>query len=783
MNAKSLFTIIAVLFLVWIVFPVGFVLASSERGLVSGYAWSEKIGWINFGDANGGVIITDSSLSGYAWNENEGRINLSPSNGGVKNDGNGNLSGKAWCEGTGWIDFSGVNVSSSGVFSGIAHGDNNLSINFSCAHCAVSTDWLPSNLRQSSSSQQINSAMAGQARANIIINNNSFYTNNIEVDLTLAGGTNAKKMIISNSSDFSNSVEENYANKKVWKLDAGDGQKNVYAKFYNQYEEVSDVVFSSIILDTKIPEIKIESIKNNYLSTEDVIVSGSSSKPSLNITMVIDSNYGQFSADNNGNWSINLGKQTVGIHHLEFYAVDVAGNKSEIIAQDFTVGNVGVVSQTSGVPFILKNIQQGIESFLPKILKPINTLPKPVVIIPKSAPVSMSGKFKFLPSFALSKFVLSPLPEDVALIAQKFPQVEKTFNEVNVAKITDLTKLKNANLKLPTFSESLGLAPVNISGQKFAMPSGIRVESLTATAKSKIPSAIVFSKAAGGLVDLKTALSLNDQGQTQQTIETIVKQPLQLVVRVDRPVKKVIGYFVFKSKNTSGQLSSNISLNNLTASLLFAYPNLASAISPAKNIENSDNVEKRLVLSEFEYTNSGNGVYTATVQAPVVAGNYEMITQMQYLDPQEKTKEIKMITVVDPEGYIYEKNGSMETRIVGGVVSLYWLNQKTNQYELWPAKDYQQENPQTTDLSGNYSFLVPNGDYYLKVEAPGYLSYEGKPFQVKEGSGVHINIEMKTHFWWLKVADWQTVLLTVVILLLIYNFYRDKIREKSNNKN
>ena len=139
-------------------------------------------------------------------------------------------------------------------------------------------------------------------------------------------------------------------------------------------------------------------------------------------------------------------------------------------------------------------------------------------------------------------------------------------------------------------------------------------------------------------------------------------------------------------------------------------------------------------------------------------------------------KEIRLITVVDPEGYIYEKNGEKETRILGAVASIYWLNPETKQYELWPAKDYQQENPQTTDVRGTYSFLVPEGYYYLTVDAPGYLSYDGKPFEVKEGSGVHINIEMKNKYWLLNFFDWKTIMLVAVIILLLYNFYRDRIR-------
>ena len=59
---------------------------------------------------------------------------------------------------------------------------------------------------------------------------------------------------------------------------------------------------------------------------------------------------------------------------------------------------------------------------------------------------------------------------------------------------------------------------------------------------------------------------------------------------------------------------------------------------------------------------------------------------------------------------------------------------------------------------------MPEGYYYLKVEAPGYLPYDGKSFQIKEGSGVHVNIELKTKYWWLKIVDWKTILLILVIV-------------------
>jgi hypothetical protein len=52
-------------------------------GVLSGYAWSEKLGYINFNDASSNYAVTiDSSgnFQGYAWSELTGYISLSGSN-------------------------------------------------------------------------------------------------------------------------------------------------------------------------------------------------------------------------------------------------------------------------------------------------------------------------------------------------------------------------------------------------------------------------------------------------------------------------------------------------------------------------------------------------------------------------------------------------------------------------------------------------------------------------------------------------------------------------------
>ncbi|OGI57342.1 hypothetical protein A2640_02495 [Candidatus Nomurabacteria bacterium RIFCSPHIGHO2_01_FULL_36_23] len=396
------------------------------------------------------------------------------------------------------------------------------------------------------------------------------------------------------------------------------------------------------------------------------------------------------------------------------------------------------------------------------------------VIVPQKTPLVFQTKWRLLPNNA--EFVLAPLPKAITNLAQKFPTLKKTFKEVGISKITDVTKLSAVNLTLPGLTERVGLPIAQIDSGRFALPKGVPIAKLSSQTKQKLPTEIVFAKTGAELIDFNFALSVSKKGEPQQRISTIVGKPLQLVIKPDKPVTSVKGYVVFKSKiSTSNFLE--IPSDSLLASAIFASPVFA------QTQEKPVRVEEKLVLLEFEYTDpDGDGIYTAEIDVPLVEGEYEIITVMDFKDAELGNKEIRLITVVDPEGYVYEKYGDKEIRVPGAVVSIFRLNLETKQYELWSAKEYQQENPQTTDIRGTYSFLVPEGYYYLKTEAPGYLAYDGKSFQVKEGSGIHINIELKTKYWWLKIVDWKTILLITVIILLLYNFYRDKIREKMKIK-
>ncbi len=366
----------------------------------------------------------------------------------------------------------------------------------------------------------------------------------------------------------------------------------------------------------------------------------------------------------------------------------------------------------------------------------------------QEVPLVFQGQWNLLAAEQIRQFVLAPLPREVGSLVEKFPELGETFARVGISKITDLQKLQGIPLTLPGLAQG-----------------------------EDIPCEVVFAKTAGRLIDFPTVLSVGEQGQVKQKIHTIAGKPLELAVKPCQPGEGVKGYIVFKSRSVP-KSSLQLPANSLAASVLFGYPVFAQVQ------EQPVRIEEALVLLEFDYTDPDqNGIYTAEIKAPLVEGEYEVITVMSFEDPSLGSEEIRLITVVDPEGYVYEKQEDRETRIPGAIVSLYWLNPETKQYAIWPAKNYQQENPQITDVTGRYSFLVPEGSYYLFVEAPGYLPYQGKVFQVREGFGVHMNIELKTQYSWLGGMGWERIVLALVVLLLLLNFWRDKMRSKVKNQN
>ncbi len=481
-------------------------------------------------------------------------------------------------------------------------------------------------------------------------------------------------------------------------------------------------------------------------------------------------------------------------------------------------------SIVSAVSAPLVSVLGGITNFISKFLPRAPTSPQLAApTVPKEAPLALKGPWNLLSLKELGAFVFAPLPRDVAVLGEKFPTVGDTFKAAGVTRFSDLSKLQNVGLSLPNLMERIGIQPVALKIQPFALPKGIPILALSSEEKARIPSEIVFARVNGEKIDLPINLSLQENGVLEKTIRTVAGSTLHLVVRPEYAARSVKGYLLLKSRMRREQRSirEELPLQNMLASIFFVRPVFAEPANNATyhllagaglSTNRSDrtdmsdtayrsdttdttdttdtiafigpqgtNVEERLALAEFEYTDpDGDGIYTADVRAPAVDGEYELITLISYEDPRFGVKEVSLTAVVDPEGYVFERNGDKETRIPGAVVSLSYLNPATKKYELWPGRDYTQENPQITDVRGTYAFLASPGTYAISVTAPGYLDYHGKPFQLTENNQIHMNIQLTSPYGFFASLDLKTVLLIMLFLLIGFNFYKDKLREIIN---
>ncbi len=747
---KLVLLMLATLFLVKPVF------ASTSDGTISvGDAWSAKIGWINFAATNGHAHITDTQLTGYVWSNLYGWIKLNPTNSGVKNNAEGVLSGSAWGENIGWVNFTGVTINGSGIFTGAATGDNTGIVNFSCLHCLVQTDWRPASSRAVAVGGGVTVPPGASSPPAppyfIVLNNGALQTNTTTIIITLHGSADTSYAWVAEDPLFvNNATRVNFSPTSTeisipFVLSSGQGQKTIYAKFCNQWGTCSDLISNSIIFST---------------APSAPVVPPVTPPPISHPTTTI---IGQV-----------IGKVTTIIGNVlhAIFPVQLVPNQ---FAKLYSELQLWIPSWFKAPPIDNKiPIETFVAKQTPQSMRGIWNYLDPIPVdrfVFAPIPMAFRGGWVYLDPVPTNRFVFAPLPKEFLALEKNFPQVQSILQKVGVNRLTDLDKLKSVQMNLPGLTQAIAFHSPQIKTGQLSSGQAIPLGELPQNLKNKIPANVIFARAAGQLVDFRIALSLTAQNRPEQKISTVSGKSLQLTVRPDFPAKRITGYLVFRSKTPQARVE--MPLANLINSLFFAEP--AFAYTQDQPVP----VEEKLVLLTFEYTDpDGDGVYTANIQSPVPAGEYEIITVIDYVDPELGSKQIRLITVVDPEGYVFEKVGDKELRIPNASVTLYRQNSAGNAYEVWPAKEFQQDNPQITDVRGSYSFLVTGGTYYIKVEAPGYAPYKGDPFTVDEGGGVHLNIELKSNNWWLKVLDWKTTLLILVAMLLLYNFYKDRRREK-----
>lgn len=321
----------------------------------------------------------------------------------------------------------------------------------------------------------------------------------------------------------------------------------------------------------------------------------------------------------------------------------------------------------------------------------------------------------------LDQFLFAPLPPRLANLVDKFPALEKTFEDTGVRNEIDVVRLVDAKIDLPNLEDF--------------------------SSAENIPSDTIFVRSTNNKINLGTVLTVTGSGEVRQVLEAVDGQQVTFVVRPEGEPRSVTGRIVlypeavFGKANETEEAPKN-NFANIGSQLLALV-----GVSPEPNVD----LEHRLaVLDTFTYTDpDGNGIFEASVTMPLALGRYNVQTTIE--EHNGEKKEIELVAVIDPRGYVYVKSGANETRITGATVSIFWQNPNTSTFTLWPAQDFFQVNPQVTDKTGKYAFLVPEGRYYLTTTASGYKPFTSAEFTVSKGQNIMENIELEKNSWFRRI--------------------------------
>ncbi|MFA6105361.1 MAG: fibronectin type III domain-containing protein [Patescibacteria group bacterium] len=593
----------------------------------------------------------------------------------------------------------------------------------------------------------------------VLINGGLKETNVPDVDLTLIGG-NSKKMAIANEPSFSGVGQEQFAGSKYWNLcfgltDCLEGEHKVYVRMYTEYGVSSEVLSSSIVYKkikpvVVVPESNISIIKNitdKIISiippilpiSQPVVEPVVTSSPAVYIPLVEKI----FKDISMPPVKVDQIKLSQIFTNLELIKITDTPPKESL---DLTFAG-DVVNLLHKFPILYQSIHkfsintwsdlkkwQGISITLPglnKILTPVAVYPiqnKNVDKIKVAVPT-------------VPKSNLDKPKTEVALPAVPKPNLETPKTEVVIP------EAPKPNIEAPAVAVAIPAVPKPI-------------ENLSVAEKSVIPTDVIFARSGDNKIDLDINLSVStENNKVTQTLNTVVNQNVKLVIKPDKEVSKITGRLILR--NLKPTRESFIKK-------LFSF----SAAS-AETVE--------YVVREFEFLDlDKTGIYTASFLMPPTQGEYEIVTNIQYKNKKDGEKELRLVTVVDPEGYIYRRYQGDEIRVKDAKITMYYLNPASRKYEVWPADQFKQQNPQVTDKTGRYSFLVPEGTYYVKVETKNYKLYTGAPFKVSEGDSIHKNIELVSAHWWVGLFDWKLISALVILVIFacneLYFFLRKRIR-------
>lgn len=166
-----------------------------------------------------------------------------------------------------------------------------------------------------------------------------------------------------------------------------------------------------------------------------------------------------------------------------------------------------------------------------------------------------------------------------------------------------------------------------------------------------------------------------------------------------------------------------VSLAGLTSKLTFSAVggptsimlNLKS-LGGSQEIPLTQNIQTRLWSGNIVFPQPG--IYT--LEAASVDG------------AQNHTERDLQTIVVLPNGVISDPIGP----VIGAQLSVFYFDAQYQQFRLWSAGQYGQENPQRSDELGRYQLLLPPGTYYIQITAAGVVPLKTNIFTLEQSTPI-----------------------------------------------
>jgi len=171
-----------------------------------------------------------------------------------------------------------------------------------------------------------------QSDVTLSINGGNSFTNSKDVLLNITSQKPIIEMQFSNDGVTWTNFEP-YSTTKSWQLVDTEGVKTVYARFKDNFGNISDAVIASITLDKTPPVTTISVSGGLYNTSKQVILSVN--EPQAKIYYTIDGTE-PTEASKTFSGPINIDKTTV----LKYFAKDTAGNKEQVKTENFTIDTV-----------------------------------------------------------------------------------------------------------------------------------------------------------------------------------------------------------------------------------------------------------------------------------------------------------------------------------------------------------------------------------------------------------------------------------------------------------